>query len=100
MRMIVEMEVTNFIVKASSAKMARSNVTQVTVLPLTSVAMAIEIAVICQMKSDVHQNIQVEDIVQKLDSNAITTFAFSTLMFVMALMIAEVKNNKFKRFNN
>lgn len=97
MRMIAEMEVMNFTARASSAKMAHSNVIQDTVLQHTSVVMEIEIVEICLMKLDVLQNIQEEDTVLKPDSNVITISAFSTPTFVMGLMIVEVIIMKFNK---
>lgn len=86
----MEMEVTNLIAKDSSVKMEHSNVNQVIASLPISVAMVTEIAETCQTKLDAQLNTQEEDIVLKQDSNVTTISVSSTLMFAMALMIAEV----------
>lgn len=90
MKMTVEMDLMNCTAKTSNARMEHSNVNQAIALLHTLDVMVIVIAVICQMKSDVHQNILVVDTVQKLDSNVTTTSVYLILMSVMAQMIVEI----------
>lgn len=88
--MIAEMDLMNYTVKTSNAKMEHSNVNQDIVLLPTSDVMEIVIVEICQMKLDVHPNILVVDTVQKQDSNVTTISVYSILMSVTVQMIVEI----------
>ena len=88
--MIAEMDLMSYTAKTSNARMEHSNVNQDTVLLHTSDVMAIVIVETCQMKSGAHQNILVEDTVQKLDSNVTIISVYSILTFVTVQMIVEI----------
>lgn len=88
--MIVEMDLMNYTVKISNAKMEHSNVNQVIVLLPTLDVMEIVTVEICQMKLDVHQNILVVDTVQKQDSNVTIISVYLILMSVTVQMIVEI----------
>lgn len=90
MKMIAAIIPMKSAVKIINAKMEHSNAHLVIALRPISIAMATEIAEICQTRQTVHRASQAAAIVLNHDSNAIIIYVLPCQIFAMELMIAVI----------